>query len=184
MFFLGINRAEKKSAYRIKVSLFLAVFLPALFQGEPALYGQSSSSPPVSRPSGASMPLPPSPVSKPPVLDLPSKPLYPLALLREIEDKSGDLNLLLRYQGAQGDYLVFYGSRGEPLYLRYREDRFDTRKNAITKKLLPGRIYEVSFSYPEEALPKPVMGPIRRVRPLKKGVYFSNKLFFPESFRF
>ena len=117
-------------------------------------------------------------------LDLPLEQGDPLAHLREIEGKKGELTLVLRYQGDEGDYLVFYGRRGEPLYLRYREDRFDFRTRQIAEKLLRGRVYHVTFRYPESGQPKGTLGLIRRVVPLKKGVYIGDELLLPESYRF
>lgn len=50
----------------------------------------------------------------------------------------------LKYSGQRGNYLAFYDLKGAMIYYRFREDRFDDRRNQILQNLIEGQAYGIN----------------------------------------
>ena len=68
-------------------------------------------------------------------------------LPKVVIDKEQVTILQLRFQHQQSDFLVFYDSLGEPLFLKFRKDKFDYSRDSLLKEIVQGGFYEVSFKY-------------------------------------
>ncbi len=93
------------------------------------------------------------------------------------------VDLYLKYQAHEGDYLVFYDATGSILLLRYRRDRWDYEQDALRDSLRQGITYRIRCrnlsKLPEGELPAGVSGAglprvptirtIRRIRDLYAG---------------
>ncbi|MFZ5629931.1 MAG: hypothetical protein ACOY5B_12430 [Spirochaetota bacterium] len=93
------------------------------------------------------------------------------------------VDLYLKYQAHEGDYLVFYDATGSILLVRYRRDRWDYDQDTLRDSLRQGITYRIRCKnlnrLPEGEVPAGVMGAglprvttirkIRRIRDLYSG---------------
>ncbi|HMV36191.1 MAG TPA: hypothetical protein PKC74_08775 [Turneriella sp.] len=93
------------------------------------------------------------------------------------------VDLFLKYQAHEGDYLVFYDATGSILLVRYRRDRWDYDQDTLRDSLRQGITYRIRCrnlnKLPEGEVPAGVMGAglprvttirkIRRIRDLYAG---------------
>jgi hypothetical protein len=72
-----------------------------------------------------------------------------LSQIREALKKKEPLPdyLFLRYQGREGNYVVFYDLDGRTALFRYRKDRFDDLAERKIRDLLPGQAYRLPLKF-------------------------------------
>jgi len=69
--------------------------------------------------------------------------------------------LKLIFSGYMGNFLEFYDKKGESVFIRYREDRFDKKSIKKYSEIIPGLAYEIDVE-------------LKGVKMLEKMTPFSN----------
>lgn len=64
-------------------------------------------------------------------------------LEKAAETRNAELEVYLKYQSLESDYLVFYDLEGSTLLLRYRVDRWDYDNDVLRDSLVQGVTYRV-----------------------------------------
>ncbi len=58
-----------------------------------------------------------------------------------------EYSLKLSYQNKQNDFLIFYDQNGETIYIQYRRDKWDYRREKMVKELQRANEYNIRFIY-------------------------------------
>lgn len=93
--------------------------------------------------------------------------------LEQAVQASAPVELFLKYQAHEGDYLIFYDASGSILFLRYRRDRWDYDQDALRDSLQRGITYRIRLrnlsKLPEGEVPAGVLGAgVPRVATVRK----------------
>jgi len=97
----------------------------------------------------------------------------------------------LRYQGKNGNDLIFYDAKGVPLYLQYRVDRWDFDAEKKIADLRPGAEYKIDWTfkgYREESAGRyqgitqnsQTPSRIRQTQNIPVGIYIAHKALLPQ----
>ena len=81
---------------------------------------------------------------------------------------------ILRYQGREGNFLLFYDRENTPFALYFKKDKWDYRYNSLEKELIPGVLYQVEY------LPRGwIFLPLEKEKPIYLP-YYEEKISSPD----
>ncbi len=72
---------------------------------------------------------------------------FTISSLEILQEKDKTYTLQLRYQDTLDDFFIFYDHRGQSIYVKYREDKWDHQTPFKNISLVPGTIYQVNILF-------------------------------------
>ncbi len=101
--------------------------------------------------------------------------------------QQGILEIRLRFQQTEGDFVIFYDRTGEPIRLRYRSDFSDRSRDKEIAKLAQGMLYRVQYRPANPVMTRGSASSkrvIRKTKPKREGELIRFFAVIPESMVF